>query len=118
MPAEVILIYGSKSATIFKTSADALQEVLPRVMTPELSGSRSRLRTGLRPPDGVALILELWFRTPRPDSMVWETDSLIVVGQEDLRGLQGDNAAHACAPPGTVHGKHAAEHIETILKSE
>jgi hypothetical protein len=68
--------------------------------------------------DGVAPILELFCRTSRPSSMACRTDSQIVVGQEDLRGFQGDNAVHACAPPGTLHGKHAAEHIETILKSE
>jgi hypothetical protein len=38
MPAEVLLMYGSKSASVFKTSAEALQEVLPRAMTLELSG--------------------------------------------------------------------------------
>ena len=93
-------------------------EVLPRAMTLELPGLDHGSVQDYALPDGVAPILELFCRTLRPDSMACRTDSLIVVGQEDLRGFQRDNAAHACAPPGTLHGKHPAEHIETILKSE
>jgi hypothetical protein len=39
------------------------------------------------------------------------TDSLSVVGPEDLRAFEWDNAVHAGARPGTLHGKHPAEHI-------
>ncbi len=46
------------------------------------------------------------------------TESLLVVGHKALRGFQGDDAAHARTPPGTLDGKHATEHIQTILKSE
>jgi hypothetical protein len=48
----------------------------------------------------------------------WPTDNLSVAGPDDLRAFEGDGAAHAGADLGTLHGKHPAEHIETILKSE
>jgi hypothetical protein len=69
-----------------------------------------------RLPPGNSSVAET--RTPPGLNGAGRTDSLIVVGQEDLRGFQGDNAADARAPPGTLHGKHAATHIQTILKSE
>ena len=69
-----------------------------------------------RLPPGNSSVAET--RTPPGLNGAGRTDSLIVVGQEDLRGFQGDNAADVRAPPGTLHGKHAAKHIQTILKSE
>ena len=98
---------------------DALQEMLPRAMTFALPGLDHGSVQDYGQLDRVAPILGLFFRDAAAAlNGAGRTDSLIVVGQEDLRGFQGDNAAHACAPPGTLHGKHPAEHIETILKSE
>ncbi len=65
LTAEVLLLYGSKTDSSFKVTAESLERVIPHATRIELPGLDHRSAQDYGQPDRIAPLLELFFKAPR-----------------------------------------------------